>query len=103
MTRPKAYEPEQGYMFQILCQGEPNEAWEQCDYAVTRTDRAYMMNEYRALGQGYYKSILLPRKFWAPKAERDKHDATLPPKENWTGRTPRPPAGTQKSPFGPGA
>ena len=104
MTRPKAYEPEHGYMFQILTRQPGERTWESCDYAVSRTDRSYLISEYRAGSPGtYYKSVPLPPKYWAPKKEREAHDATLPPRANWTDRAVAARAATQRSPFGPGA
>lgn len=61
---PKAYEPEQGYKYQILCKYN-NEAWEHCDYARDNQEKHYLINEYRiAYGRGFtFKTIRLPIKY----------------------------------------
>lgn len=67
MSYPQAYEPEQGYKFQILCRNQSySRAWEHCDYAKDRTEKNYLIGEYRlAYGAGWeFKSILLPAKYW---------------------------------------
>ena len=65
MARPNAYDPQEGYCYQILCRSESRE-WEHCDYATDRTDKKHLLTEYAlAYGAGWeFKSILLPRKFW---------------------------------------
>ena len=72
MSKPKAYEPEQGYMYHILCR-HPSQGkqWEHCDYAGDRQERAYLIGEYRlSYGAGWeFKSILQPRRYW-PKMVR---------------------------------
>lgn len=65
--QPKAYAPEKGYKFQILCRNlSYSREWEHCDYAKTFAERNYLYGEYSlAYGQGWqFKSILLPEKYW---------------------------------------
>lgn len=67
MTMPKAYEPEYGYKFQLLCKNPSyDREWEHCDYAEDFKDKNYLLGEYRlAYGNGYqFKSIMLPIKYW---------------------------------------
>lgn len=68
MSYPKAYDPQQGYMYQILCRHPEynGREWEHCDYAVDRKDKMYLLREYKlAYGLEYeFKSILLPKKYW---------------------------------------
>jgi len=67
MSMPKAYEPQQGYKYQILCRNqEYSRAWESCDHAKDYQEKKYLVNEYKlAYGTGWeFKSILLPRKYW---------------------------------------
>lgn len=68
MSMPKAYAPEQGYKYQILCRHPVynGREWEHCDYAKDGKEKNYLTGEYRmAYGAGYeFKSILLPRKYW---------------------------------------
>lgn len=68
MSRPKAYEPEQGYKYQILCRNQAYDGreWQHCDYATTTKDKNYLIGEYcLAYGAGYeFKSIMLPEKYW---------------------------------------
>jgi hypothetical protein len=67
MSRPKAYEPADGYKFQIFTRNlKYGRAWEHCDYGTDRADKNYLIGEYRtAYGAGWeFKSILLPRKYW---------------------------------------
>lgn len=70
MSQPKAYDPQQGYRYQILCRCGVVE-WEHCDYAVDRADKKHLLAEYRmAYPAGYeFKTILLPRKYWAAPKE----------------------------------
>ena len=65
MTKPAAYEPEQGYMFQILCRNGSG-AWEHCDYAKSIIERNRLCIEYRiAYGIGWqFKTEQLPRRYW---------------------------------------
>jgi hypothetical protein len=71
MSKPKAYVPEQGYMYQILCRHLQynGREWEHCDYAKDFKDKKYLLGEYRlAYPAGYeFKSILLPEKYWRKK------------------------------------
>jgi hypothetical protein len=65
MSRPKAYDPQQGYKYQILCKLDCRE-WEHCDYAVDRADKEHLLKNYRDAYQGFeLKTIQLPRKYWA--------------------------------------
>lgn len=65
MAMPKAYEPQQGYKYQILTRYN-NEPYEHCDYAKDRQEKNYLINEYRiAYGVGFsFKAIQLPAKYW---------------------------------------
>ena len=66
MSMPKAYCPEQGYKFQILCRNqEYARAWEHCDYAKDWAERRFLIGEYKlAYGAGWeFQSILLPNKY----------------------------------------
>jgi hypothetical protein len=70
MSRPKAYDPQPGYRFQILCRNQSyDREWEHCDYAETSVDRKFLVQEYRlAYGPGWeFKSIPLPMKYWPKK------------------------------------
>jgi len=67
MTMPTAYDPQQGYRYQILCRNyQYSRAWEHCDYAKDSEEKRHLLNEYRlAYGAGWeFKSTLLPVKFW---------------------------------------
>lgn len=72
MAQPKAYDPQPGYRYQILCRHPSynGREWEHCDYAVDRADKQHLLANYRqAYPAGYeFKSILLPAKFW-PKPQ----------------------------------
>ena len=71
MSRPQAYEPQEGYRYQILARNQSyGRAWEHCDYAEDRQGKNYLIGEYKlAYGIGWeFKSILLPSKYW-PKPE----------------------------------
>jgi hypothetical protein len=68
MTMPQAYDPQQGYRYQILCRNSQyDRAWEHCDYAKDHKEKKYLVGEYRlAYGIGWeFKSIMLPVKYWA--------------------------------------
>lgn len=66
MAYPKAYEPEHGYMYQILVKTPYDRAYEHCDYAKDKTERDYLIAEYKiAYGAGFgFKAITLPQKYW---------------------------------------
>lgn len=65
MSYPNAYEPQQGYRYQILSK-YGSEPYEHCDYAKDRKERDYLLGEYSlAYGGGYsFKVIELPQKYW---------------------------------------
>lgn len=72
MAKPKAYEPQSGYRFQILCRNQAySREWESCDYAKDRQERRQLLENYRqAYGAGWeFKTILLPAKFWRAQVE----------------------------------
>lgn len=67
MSRPKAYEPEHGYMYQILTKGPAEREWEHIDYAKDREEKQHLLSEYALAyrGNGYaFKTIQLPKKYW---------------------------------------
>lgn len=70
MARPQAYDPQEGYKYQIFCRHQ-SRIWDHCDHAKDRKDKDYLIGEYRlAYGPGWeFKYIILPRKYW-PKPER---------------------------------
>jgi hypothetical protein len=72
MSRPKVYNPQDGYRFQIFCRRYTTE-WEHCDYAVDCSDRKHLLTEYSmAYGAGWeFKTVQLPRRCW-PKREAGK-------------------------------
>ena len=66
MTMPIAYSPEQGCRYQILSWDFYCRTWDHLDYAKDKTERDYLLKEYR-MGNGSslrLKTILLPRKYW---------------------------------------
>ena len=66
MTYPQAYEPIDGYRFQILVRFRNQRAFEHCDYAKDTAEKEYLLGEYR-LAYGYgceFKVCELPRKYW---------------------------------------
>ena len=73
MSLPKAYEPEQGYKYQILTRNQQynGREWEHCDYAKDSKEKKYLIGEYRlSYGAGWeFKSILLPQKYWDKEKE----------------------------------
>lgn len=67
MAKPQAYQPEDGYRFQLLARNPSyGRAWEHCDYATDRADRRHLLENYRlAYGPGWeFRLILLPVKYW---------------------------------------
>lgn len=67
MTISKAYDPQQGYQYQILCRNpQYDREWEHCDYAVDSQEKNYLVKEYKlAYGSGWeFKAIKLPRIYW---------------------------------------
>lgn len=65
MAQPEAYEPAEGYMYQILTR-YGNEPYEHCDYAKDKKELLYLLEEYRLAYRSSnpkFKSILLPQKY----------------------------------------
>lgn len=72
MPQPKAYSPEPGQKFQILCRNlSISREWEHCDYATDYAEKIYLLTNYRnAYGPGWeFKTILLPAKYWPKKVK----------------------------------
>lgn len=71
MTYPKAYEPVQGQMYQILCRERctPRREWDHCDYAENRKEKDYLIDQYNSSYRGgfEFKAILLPKKYWGKR------------------------------------
>lgn len=72
MSKPKAYEPAEGYRYQLLCRHSQytGTTWEHCDYATDNADKKHLLHNYKlAYGAGWeFRAILLPAKFWPKKA-----------------------------------
>jgi hypothetical protein len=67
MANPKAYSPEPGQMYQLLCRKDSSE-WEHCDYATDRAEKNQMRDGYRMAYRGFeFKTIMLPAKYWPKK------------------------------------
>jgi hypothetical protein len=66
MSRPKAYDPQEGYQYQILVMCPGTREYEHCDYAKDRQEKNQLIREYKmAYGPGFtFNSILLPQKYW---------------------------------------
>lgn len=67
MTKPKAYDPQEGYRYQILCRNpQYSREWEHCDYAKDRAEKDFLIGEYKlSYGPGWeFKHEFLPMKFW---------------------------------------
>lgn len=65
MAYPKAYEPIEGQMYQILVWNDYDRSYDHCDYAEDRQEKDTLLKEYRmAYGNGStFKTILLPKKY----------------------------------------
>ena len=73
--KPKAYDPEHGYRYQIFCRDlSISRTWEHCDYATDIDDRQHLLTEYCiAYGPSWqFKTVLLPAKFW-PSRDASTH------------------------------
>lgn len=66
MTLPKAYEPCNGQMYQILLWDSYNREYDHLDYAKDSAEKKNLLDEYRlAYGAGFrFKTIKLPQKYW---------------------------------------
>ena len=60
MSMPQAYDPQDGYKYQLLCRYQ-SRTWEHCDYAKDRAEKNHLLSNYRlAYGPGWeFKTILL--------------------------------------------
>lgn len=74
--RLKAYEPQEGYRFQLVARWTVSGAFEHLDYAVDSTELARLLKEYRlAFGTGWwYRIITLPQRFWPKKSKEESVD-----------------------------
>jgi hypothetical protein len=64
MGYPKAYEPGQGYKYQLLLWDSFNREYDHLDYATDTADRNHLLKEYRMSNHEKIKVILLPQKYW---------------------------------------
>jgi hypothetical protein len=66
MPRPKAYDPQQGYRYQILTRMAGEREWEHCDHAKDKQELNQLLDDYRLAYQGgfQFKTITLPQKYW---------------------------------------
>lgn len=73
MAYPKAYDPQDGCKYQILCRN--TREWEHCDYAKDKKEKDYLLGEYGlAYGPSFeFKTILLPMKYW-PMPEGNQNE-----------------------------
>jgi hypothetical protein len=70
MPRPQAYDPQDGYMFQILVRTPYDRAYESLDHAVDKSDLKHLLTEYGLVYRGQpheFKTIRLPQKYWKKK------------------------------------
>lgn len=77
MARPKCYDPEDGYMYQLMFMGQGDREWEHLDYAETMSDKEYLINEYSLAYRGTgarLKAELLPMRYW--NKEKEQADRT---------------------------
>lgn len=67
MSLPKAYDPQPGYKYQFLYRYGAVKEWDHLDYAIDKSDKDYLYNEYALAYRGTpseIKVILLPKKYW---------------------------------------
>lgn len=69
MAMPKAYDPQQGYMYQFLYLGPGEREYDHLDYATDKADKRYLLGEYSLMPAyiGRIRVITLPRKYWKPE------------------------------------
>lgn len=60
--KPKAYEPEHGYSYQIFWRQYTRE-WEHLDYARDLIDLRFLLAEYRLAQSGEYGVLALPKQY----------------------------------------
>lgn len=65
MTRPKAYDPQPGYRYQLVAR-QAGGTYEHIDYATNRAEMKQLKEDYRlAFGPEWQiKAIPLPQKYW---------------------------------------
>jgi hypothetical protein len=72
MSKPKAYDPQQGYQYQIFIKSPYERELEGLDYAKDYQDLKYLLNEYRLAYRGQsvgFSYTKLPRKYWKEAIE----------------------------------
>lgn len=67
MSRPKAYNPQQGYRYQLLIWDSYNREYDHLDYAKDKEEKDYLLNEYKLANHYGIKVIELPQKYWNNK------------------------------------
>jgi hypothetical protein len=76
MSHPKAYDPQNGYQYQILVRHPKYNGtqWEHCDYATDKEDKKMLLENYKmSYGNGFeFKTIPLPAKYWPKETEKNK-------------------------------
>lgn len=67
MTLPKAYDPQQGYKYQLFTKHPDSRELEHCDYAVDKAEKEHLLKNYREAYRGQdisFRVIPLPKKYW---------------------------------------
>lgn len=66
MAKPKAYDPQKGYQYQIFLKSKGDRTLEHCDYATDRKELKYLVEEYKqAYGSDFsFSWTMLPQKYW---------------------------------------
>lgn len=70
MAQPKAYQPKEGFQFQILFRTAGDIQFEHCGYAEDEAERDELIQQE---SEGYgdaleFKAIKLPKKYWKNSA-----------------------------------
>ena len=65
MSRPKAYDPQHGYMYQLLMWDQYNREYDHLDYAADTADKNHLVEEYMKANHTSIKVIKLPKKYWS--------------------------------------
>ncbi|RPK20115.1 MULTISPECIES: hypothetical protein [Paenibacillus] len=66
MAQPKAYQPKEGFQFQLLFRLADEREFEHCDYAKDEVERDKLVQTHgKSYGNGLvFKAIPLPKKYW---------------------------------------
>ncbi|MDW2886683.1 hypothetical protein [Exiguobacterium artemiae] len=70
MSRPKAYDPVEGYRYQLFYKHSEVRELDHLDYAKDQTELFYLLEEYHlCMTPGTLRYLQLPKQYWPKEGE----------------------------------